>query len=270
MFERVERDGVAIHTAPAIFESAGIGIAFTERGGGASRPPYASLNLATHVGDDPRAVDANRDLVMGAIGIAPLRDRLTTAEQVHGTTVTEVTGALIGQGAFAASGPAPVAGTDVLWTQERGVPLLLLFADCVPVILARSSHPAVAVVHAGRRGVEAGIVTKAARILGSLPGPDDLVAFVGPHIGGCCYDVADEVARAFERRSHFDTSFVTITAASPRLDLGAVVADDLKRSGVPKERQWPLGICTAHNTDRFYSYRAEGLTGRHGALAVIL
>jgi copper oxidase (laccase) domain-containing protein len=70
--------------------------------------------------------------------------------------------------------------------------------------------------------------------------------------------------------SHFDNTFVTITAASTRLDLGAAVADALERSGVPKGRQWHLGICTAHNTDRFYSHRAEGLTGRHGALAVII
>ncbi|HSQ22703.1 MAG TPA: polyphenol oxidase family protein, partial [Coriobacteriia bacterium] len=104
----------------------------------------------------------------------------------------------------------------------------------------------------------------AARVLGGLAGADDLTAYVGPHIGPCCYEVGGECV------SHFDNAFVTITAASSRLDLGAAVGHDLERSGVPKERQWHLGICTAHSTDRFYSYRAEGRTGRHGALAVIL
>ena len=264
MLERVERDGVAVHTAPALFRESGIGIAFSERVGGVSVGPYASLDLAAHVADDPSAVDANRIRLLGSIGIGPLRDRLTTAEQVHGASIAEVVAADAGAGAFAAEGPPPVLGVDALWTRERGVPLLLLFADCVPVILARPSVPAVAVVHAGWRGAAAGVVGRTARELGGLPGPDDLSAFIGPHIGPCCYEVGPECV------SHFDNAFVTITAASARLDLGAAVADDLERSGVPKGRQWHLGICTAHNTDRFYSHRAEGLTGRHGALAVIL
>lgn len=264
MYERVERDGVAVHTAPELFSTSGIGIAFSERGGGVSAAPYASLNLAGHVGDAPSAVDENRARLLSAIGIDALRERLTCAEQVHGAVVAEVTEREAGAGAFVSGGRPPVAGADALWTRERGVPLLLLFADCVPVVLARPSVPAVAVVHAGWRGAAAGIAGAAARTLGALDGADDLVAFIGPHIGACCYEVGAECV------SHFGNSFVTITAASPRLDLGAAVADDLKRSGVPEERQWHLGICTSHSTDRFYSYRSERQTGRHGALAVIL
>jgi len=269
MYERVQRDGVAVHTVPSLFESCGIGIAFVERGGGVSAEPYTSLNLASHVDDDPGAVDTNRSRLLDAIGIGLLRERLTTAEQVHGTSIAEVTQEGAGSGAFAAwegaSGwRAPVPGTDALWTKAKGVPLLLLYADCVPVILVRPSIPAVAVVHAGWRGAAAGIVSHTVRTLASLPGADDMLAFVGPHIGLCCYDVGDECV------SHFDSAFVTISGATPRLDLGAVVADDLARSGVPRGRQWHLGICTAHNTDRWYSHRAEGLTGRHGALGVIL
>lgn len=269
MYERVERDGVAIRTVPSLFESCGVGIAFVERGGGVSMGPYASLNLASHVDDDPRAVDTNRSRLLDSIGIGVLRDRLTTAEQVHGTAIAEVTRDTAGSGAYAApertrKWRAPVPRTDALWTGARGVPLLLFYADCVPVILVRPSVPAVAVVHAGWRGAASGIVSHAARTLAGLPGPDDMLAFVGPHIGLCCYDVGDECV------SHFDSAFVTISDATPRLDLGAVVADDLARSGVPRGRQWHLGMCTAHNTDRWYSHRAEGVTGRHGALAVIL
>ena len=264
MFEHVERDGVAVHTVPSLFARSGIGLAFSERGGGVSDAPYASLNLAAHVGDDLAAVDVNRTRLLEAIGIGALRGELTCAEQVHGTAVVEVTRETAGSGAYAADGRSPVPAADALWTRERGVPLLLLYADCVPVVLARPSAHAVAVVHAGWRGVAGGIVGAAARVLGELPGDDDLVAFVGPHIGTCCYDVGEDCV------SHFDNAFVTITAASPRLDLGAAVADDLTRSGVAKERQWHLGICTAHSTDRFFSYRSERRTGRHGALAVIL
>lgn len=264
MFEQVERDGVVIHTVPSLFEESGIGIAFSERVGGVSAPPFDSLDLAGHVGDVPADVDRNRDLLLASIGIGMLRDRLTTAEQVHGTHVLEAKTVLSGSGAYIAGGAPPVPGADGLWTRERGLPLLLMFADCVPVVLARPSVPAVAVVHAGWRGAAAGIVRSAAAALAALPGPDDLMAFVGPHIGPCCYEVGPECV------SQFDTRFVTITAASSHLDLGAVVAEDLKRSGVPEGRQWHLGICTAHNTDRFFSHRADGQTGRHGALAVIL
>lgn len=263
-FERVERDGVAIHTVPELFNECGIGIAFTERGGGVSSAPYHSLNLAGHVGDDPSCVDRNRDALVESIGIGTLRDRLTTAEQVHGTRVVEVDQLLAGTGAFVSRGTPSIPATDALWTRERGVPLLLLYADCVPVVLARPSVPAVAVVHAGWRGAAAGIVGETARALGALPGNDDLFAFVGPHIGPCCYEVGVECL------SHFSNTFVTITEVSPHLNLGAAVAADLERSGVPRGRQCHLGICTAHNTDRFFSYRADGLTGRHGALAVIL
>ncbi|MDZ4166603.1 MAG: polyphenol oxidase family protein [Coriobacteriia bacterium] len=264
MFERVVRDGVAMHVVPSLFAESGIGVVFSERSGGVSTDPYTSLDLASHVGDDPGAVDINRGRLLSALGIAPLRDQLTTAGQIHGTASCEVTLANAGSGSFADGERPPLADTDALWTRTPGVPLLLLYADCVPVVLARPSVPAVAVVHAGWRGAAGGIAGAAARALARLPGEQDLTAFIGAHIGQCCYEVGPECV------SHFDNAFVTITAATPRLDLGAAVAEDLKRSGVPKERQWHLGICTAHNTDRFYSYRSEGRTGRHGALAVIL
>jgi len=264
MFERVERDGVAIHTVPSLFEVCGVGIAFSERIGGVSGTPWATLDLAGHVSDEPVHVDRNRDLLLESIGIGTLRGRLTTAEQVHGINAARVSAGDAGSGAYVGSGRGAIAATDALLTTERGVPLLMMFADCVPVVLVRPSVPAVAVVHAGWRGAAAGVIESAARELRALPGPDDLAAYIGPHIGPCCYEVGPECV------SHFDNTFVTITAASTRLDLGAAVADALERSGVPKGRQCHLGICTAHNTDRFFSHRAEGLTGRHGALAVII
>ena len=176
MFERVERDGVAIHTDPSLFENAGIGVAFSERNGGVSGVPFDSLDLAGHVGDAPRSVDRNRSILLESIGIAALADRLTTAEQVHGTGIAEVTPGIIGSGALVSGGRAAVPGADALWTRERGVPLMLMFADCVPVILARPSVPAIAVVHAGWRGAAAGIVGAAARdvVREADPGVDHL------------------------------------------------------------------------------------------------
>lgn len=275
MFERVERDGIVVHTVPALFAEASIGIAFSERGGGVSCAPYESLNLAAHVGDSEDAVDENRGRLLGATGIAPLLDRLTTAEQVHGTRLVEVAEQTAGCGARAAGRP-PVRGADALWTRARGIPMLLLFADCVPVVLARPSIPAVAVVHAGWRGAAAGIIRESVRAMAALDGEDDLTAYVGPHICARCYEVGDEVHAAFAGRSapvgvsHSANASDTLSRAARPLDMARIVTEELMRSGVTEERQWHLGICTAQNTDRFYSYRAEGLTGRHGALAVII
>lgn len=266
MLVREVNGGTTFHVARELADTSGILVAFTERTGGLSEPPYASLDLAAHVGDDPARVDANRDRVFAALGISPVRDRLVTAEQVHGVRIAQVRESDAGSGAGAAPGSAPpLPACDALMTLTVGVPLMLFYADCVPVVLVHTEPRAVAVVHAGWRGALAGIVGDGARELASACGGSaQMLAFVGPHIGACCYEVGTEIVSQFAKR------FVTLSRASDRLDLATVVSEDLVRAGVVEERQWHLGICTAHNTEHFYSYRAEGRTGRHAALAVIL
>jgi len=248
MFRRIKRDGIAVRTVPSLLSSFGMCVAFSERSGGVSEGPYASLNLAAHVGDSPRAVDENCRRLLAVLGVHDLRGSLTTAEQVHGTSCQEITLENAGSGAFADRAQngmtrLPVEQSDMLWTRTRGVPLLLMYADCVPIVLVRPSVPAIAVVHAGWRGAAAGIVSKAVRTLAALPGKDDMIALVGPHIGPCCYDVGNECL------SHFGKTFATISSEAPRLDLGAVVADDLARSGIPRGRQWHLGVAQ-HTTQK--------------------
>jgi hypothetical protein len=238
-------------------------VGFTERTGGVSASPYATLNLAAHVDDDPIAVRENRRRVLSAIGAEAFAGSLTTAEQVHGTTIARVTLDDAGRGADPLDGSGPIPGTDALWTTEPGVPLMLFFADCVPVVLVSESPRAIAVVHAGWRGALAGIVGDTVRALDAALDGATITAYIGPHIGECCYEVDPLLV------SQFANMFVTIPRASDRLDLAAAVAEDLDRAGVSRERQWHLGICTAHNTDRFYSYRAEGRTGRHCAFALL-
>ncbi len=264
MLTRVERGGVAAHTDEQLRSRSGIVVAFSERGGGVSDAPYASLNLARHVGDDPAAVDENRHRFLDAMEVGHHAAALTTAEQVHGDVLVEITASLVGSGARAAGERVPVPGADALWTREVGVPLMLFFADCVPVVLVSESPRAIAVVHAGWRGALAGIVGTSVAALGkAVGGTSELSAYVGPHIGECCYEVSPEIV------SQFGNMFVTIPRASGRLDLGAVVAEDLDRVGISRENQWHLGICTAHNTESYFSYRAEGRSGRHAAFAML-
>lgn len=263
---REERDGIACWTDP-LLARLGVRIAFSERAGGVSAPPYESLNLAAHVGDEPSAVDANRGLLLRSLGLDPARERLTMSEQVHASTILSVTDREAGQGSRASSGRCPVPATDALLTALVDTPLLMCFADCVPVIIV-APGPVVAVVHAGWRGALAGLPGAAAEaVAGEASCPaEKLTAYVGAHIGACCYEVSDEIL------SQFVNAFGTVARAeSGALDLGRVVHTSLSRAGVPSCSIAHLGVCTARTTERFFSHRAEaGQTGRHGALACIL
>lgn len=263
---RHERDGVAWWADDSLAE-AGVRIAFSERTGGQSTAPFDSLDLAGHVGDDPAAVDGNRALLLDVLGLGGLRERLTTAEQIHGAEVVDVDELTAGSGAHVAGGRRPVPGADSLVTSLAGVPLLLLYADCVPVVLV-GPGPVVAVAHAGWRGALGRIAGLTVELMRDLHGvdPSGVNAYIGPHIGACHYEVGDDVL------SRFVQKFGTVAqVAQGRLDLRAVVSASLTDAGVDSCRIAALGVCTAERTDRFFSYRAEaGRTGRHGALACIV
>jgi polyphenol oxidase len=265
--ERRADGALAWHTDPFLLERHGILVAFSERSGGVSGRPYASLNLAGHVGDVTSAVDENRSLLLASLGIGRMRERLTCAEQVHGERIAEVTEDDAGAGAFASGGLPAIPGTDALVTAVPDTPLLLCFADCVPVVLvATSPRRAVSVVHAGWRGALARLPGKAAERLAARAGcaPSGLLAYVGPHVCGDCYQVGDEL------RWRFENEFGTMRSAQGLLDLGAVVSGSLRDAGVAEMCQARVGSCTAEDTERFFSYRMEGVTGRHGAVSVVL
>lgn len=257
--------GVACWIDPAAAKS-GILVAFSERTGGVSDAPYDTLNLAVHVGDQSESVDRNRARLLAALGVDALRGRLVTAEQVHGDRISTVTAEHAGAGAYALRGAARIPSTDALLTSARRLPLLMLYADCVPVVLvAFGPRRAICVVHAGWRGALAGLAGSAASALAAHAGCAirELAAYVGPHIGPCCYEVGDDIL------SHFCNTFDTIGAVDGRLDLASAVREDLTRAGVVATRIAETGQCTRDHTDRFFSYRAAPVTGRHGALAVI-
>jgi len=265
--ESVSREGITVWTDTRLLQETGVIIAFSERGGGVSGAPFAGLNLAAHVGDDPDAVDANRARLLAALGLTPFRDRLTVPEQVHGCEIGVVGHSTVGSGAFARVGREPVPATDALVTADETAPLMLCFADCVPVILV-APGPWVAVVHAGWRGALALLPGTTARAVAQLTccDPSELRAYVGPHIGACHYEVDAGTM------SQFVNTFGTLARAdSGGLNLEAAVTASLSDAGVATCSIACLGTCTAEATDRFFSYRAEqGQTGRHAALACIL
>ena len=210
----------------------------TSRPGGASAPPYASFNLGLHVGDDPTAVHANRSRLARATGLGA--DRLVWMEQVHGSAVAVVDGPRA----------QPVPQTDGLVTATPGLALMVLVADCVPVLLA--SPGAVGAVHAGRAGSAAGVVPAAVAALVGLGA--DLAAtdaLLGPSICGACYEVPAEMQASVE--AALPGSATTTRRGAPGLDLRAVpqVVEDCRRFRVQADVPGPartasLGSSSTH------------------------
>jgi purine-nucleoside/S-methyl-5'-thioadenosine phosphorylase / adenosine deaminase len=223
----------------------------TSRSGGVSQGPYASFNLATHVGDDPAAVAANRRRLASAAGLPP--DHIVWMEQIHGTTVAAVDGPR----------SAPVEATDGLVTATPGVAVAVLVADCVPVLLADPVAGVVAAVHAGRVGAAAGVLPRAVEVLRSLGGdPDRTDALLGPAVCGACYEVPADMQAAVESR--LPGSAVRTRAGTTGLDLRAGLARQLAALGVARIVTDPR--CTAEDRELF-SHRRDGTTGRQAAVA---
>jgi YfiH family protein len=237
------------HPAPQYVALApGVTAAFTTRAGGVSGAPYTSLNLATHVGDDPSSVETNRKALATALRV----DGITWCDQVHGDTVATVTE---GGGTFAA--------TDGLVTTERHVPLAVMAADCVPVLLADRRRGIVGAVHAGRRGLVSGIVEVAVGTMLDLGAVrEDVVVAVGPAIGPCCYEVGDDVAD--EVADVLPVTRATTREGRTALDLTAGVRHVLAREGVRSVTV--VGGCTAHQPGLYFSHRRDGTTGRQAGI----
>jgi YfiH family protein len=218
----------------------------TTRAGGASRPPYDTFNLGDHVGDDEGNVFANRKRLAAELGLA--EDKLAWMEQVHGRTATTVDG----------SETQAAEATDALVTATPGVALVVLVADCVPILLADAEAGVVSAVHAGRVGTRVGVVpaaVEAMREAGAEVGR--IEALLGPAICGDCYEVPAAMAADVEK--HVPGSACKTRKGTPGLDLRAGLWQQLAGLGVGK-----IGVdprCT--NEDKtLFSYRRDGTTGR--------
>ena len=217
-----EDNGVGLVTDPSA-RAKGFLVAFTNRRGGVSAPPFDALNLAARVGDEADAVGTNRGRAADAAGFDP--DRLVLARQVHEAHVIEARGddaGVLGEG-------------DGLLTRSAGPVLSILTADCAPVVVA--GEDGVAVLHAGWRGIVAGVIEKGVAALGG-----GRAAWVGPCIHACCYEVGPEVTAAFEARD--------LPVADERHVDPSVAAEVLlRRSGV--EAVAVAEDCTHCNPDYF-------------------
>lgn len=234
----------------------GVAAAFFERSGGVSRAPFVSLNGSFRSGDDREAVATNRARAAAAFSV----DRFTVPGLVHGTAIEPVDRTIAGDGF---DGPADrLADADGLVTDEPGVALAAYSGDCVIVAIASETHPRVGLVHAGWRGLAAGIVQAAVATFGD---PSRLRAALGPTIGPCHYEVGEEVIDAVGPATP-GGALVRRESGCLFLDLVGSVRRVLGAAGVGTVHD--AGTCTACHLDRFFSHRAERRTGRHLALAV--
>ncbi|MFN3651855.1 MAG: peptidoglycan editing factor PgeF [Armatimonadota bacterium] len=240
-------------------------VVMTTRIGGGSREPYQSLNLGLHVGDVGERVRLNRLALQKALGRHLLEP--VVGDQVHGHHAAAV-GALHSGTRWQAQ-EAALAATDALVTSTPRLPLVTLVADCVPVALVDPYRKVAAAVHAGWRGLTGGVLESALGAMQRTAGTPagDVVAWIGPAIGPCCYEVGPEVARNFPE----STAPSPDGGARSYLDLPDAVRRRLRGAGLLDENLAGLPLCTSCHPELFFSHRRatrEGLTatGRQGML----
>jgi len=242
---------------------AGVVAAFTGRAGGTSAAPYDTLNLALRVGDDLRRALANRRRAATVLGLAGQPWAL--ARQVHSATILRVDPRRLGQGP--PEGKPVVGEADGLVTAEPGVVLAVLTADCAPVLLADPTAGVVGAVHAGWRGLAAGVVEAGVAAMAGLGAdPAACTGLVGPAVGGCCYEVGPDVRAAVGDR--YPAALATTRDGRPALDPAAGAAQALQRAGVGQVRV--AGECTVDLEERLFSHRRDhGRTGRQAGLIAL-
>lgn len=228
----------------------------TVREGGVSSGRWRGLNLADHVGDDPRRVAVNRERLIAELGLTGSPQWLM---QEHGVQVIE------------AKAGGQILRADASYSRESGVVCAVLTADCLPVLLCDETGTVVAAAHAGWRGLAAGVLT--ATVAAMAVPADSLLAWLGPAIGPAHFEVGGEVKMAFESSLDNEADRSAIAACftpSPLRaqhyygDLYQLARCLLARLGAT--RVYGGDYCTYGDVDRFYSYRRDGVTGRMASL----
>jgi YfiH family protein len=250
-----EIGGLPLLIAPALANLPGVVHAFTTRLGGLSEPPLDSFNLGRHRDDEKSRQDAmvNRSALCDALAVD--FTRLVVPGQVHSTNIVLV------------ANPESLPEVDGVATLTPATPVLLHYADCVPIILVERELKVVCVLHAGWRGTAGGIARHAVEFLRKKVNakPGNMVAAIGPAIGPCCYPVSQDVVDQLANTVDSLDGLVEQRNGQPAPDLKAINALQLLESGAGEVEI--NSYCTACHPELFYSHRySNGKTGRQGAL----
>ena len=220
--------------------------AVTLRSGGLSKGVFQSLNPALHVNDNSETVLANRKAIAQMLN---LPSNPIWLEQVHSDRVIKI------------DKNTAVQQADASYTDQADVVSVVMTADCLPVLLASSDGTEIAAVHAGWRGLLAGVIANTAAMFKT----DNIIAWLGPAIGADCFEVGGEVKSSFINKSvQFSSAFKQKSEEKYLADIYQLATIDLAALGITQV--YGGGFCTVTDKERFYSYRRDGETGRMATL----
>jgi YfiH family protein len=260
--ERMQRTalaGTVLYQSERLLQFSNLAHGVTTRHGGTSPAPFDSLNLSAHVGDDVERVNENLERVHRALGLE--RAATVDASQAQADQVAHVTAAQRG---------TRIKGVDGLITDAPGIPLMLHFADCVPILLYDPAHRAIGIAHAGWRGTVAKVLTNTVNAMHAAFGTESqtLIACIGPSIGPCCYEIGADVRARVETAFPGTTDLLLRRNGTSHLNLWESNAVQLRALGVQDIEI--AAVCTADHTHDFYSWRRENaMTGRFAALIAL-
>ena len=263
-----ESHGIEVYRFANMVRESGLLHFISTRRGGVSGAPYQALNLAFHVGDSAENVRTNRQRLLGSMGI-PV-ESIIAGDQVHSSNVSIVSAAVRGSGAFAQDTAVP--NTDALITEEPYTCLVVMLADCVPVMLYDRRRNVIAVVHAGWRGTVAGIVTNTVHTMMEALGsrPADILAGIGPSISPGRYEVGPDVLE--KARCVFPGLDVIKDTGDGKgyFDLWTANFHQLQAMSIPQKNIEVSRICSYTHWETFYSHRRQQPTGRFAAGAMLV
>ncbi|MCK5727717.1 MAG: peptidoglycan editing factor PgeF [Methylococcales bacterium] len=218
----------------------------TLRQGGNSLKQYASLNPATHVGDNLETVMENRQLIREKLA---LPSEPVWLNQTHSTIVVQ------------ADKTSLLPEADASFTEKSNTVCTILTADCLPLLLCSQDGGKIAAIHAGWRGLLAGIIGKTVQKMHST----SLSVWLGAAIGQCCFEVGAEVRTSFiNKHTHFEKAFIQTSPQKYHMDIYQLARIDLALNGI--NTIYGGSFCTVCDADRFYSYRRDQQTGRMATL----
>lgn len=245
-----DANGIKYFASP-LLQGKAITHGFLTRIGGVSPAPYASLNFDARDTDPAENVERNRALFHEAFGVPA--GRLVTVSQVHGKEILAIEGPL----------PEKPIEADAIVTNETGVAIAVMTADCQPILLFDPVNRAIGAVHAGWKGTALGIAVETVLEMNRRYGtnPEDLIASTGPCIGPCCYKVGWNVLDEYMKRHREADCFSEKDGL--RMDINNANSIQLALLGVKKENITDNASCTSCNADLFFSHRKDnGRTGR--------
>ncbi|MDP3120975.1 MAG: peptidoglycan editing factor PgeF [Sulfuricurvum sp.] len=230
---------------------------FTTRHGGVSCSPYGTLNLAFHVGDNSQDVLKNHRLLADMLGYAS--KSLIHMRQIHSNTILPVNPSM--------NFDSPPQ-CDALITNHTDVPLMVMSADCTPVLLYDPVNHAIGAVHAGRAGALNRILPMTLLAMEKNYGTalSDIQIVFGPSIQGCCYEINETIAYEVKEKGYEEALMRTKEKVS--LDVNAILYMQLKALGIASEQIESINQCTACNSHDFFSYRAD--TQHTGRIAGVI